>query len=268
MSAAIKLYWCRGRGRDDPAQRNFGDFLSPLLVEMLSGKSVRYAPVHKADMMAIGSILPREHKARRFGWPRRLHVWGTGTDAEDRHFSGRHYYHALRGQKSLEQVEGLRMHPALGDPGLLAAAWWAGRGHVPKRYRMGLIPHYVDQQDAALREIACLPGVCLIDVFWPVDEVLRAIQACDFVFSSSMHGLIVADAFAIPNRRLRLSSGLISDFKFVDYYSAFALDEPQPLAREMLGQLAQHDPGELIGDYQRPGLASLQDGLIKAFPCI
>ena len=70
MSVAIRLYWCRGRGRNDPAQRNFGDYLSPLLVEMLSGKAVRYAPVHRADMMAIGSILPRERKAKRFGWPR------------------------------------------------------------------------------------------------------------------------------------------------------------------------------------------------------
>lgn len=266
MSAAIKLYWCRGRGRDDPAQRNFGDFLSPLLVEMLSGKAVRYAPVHKADMMAIGSILPRERKARRFGWPRRLHVWGTGTDAEDRHFSGRHYYHALRGQKSLEQVEGLHVRPALGDPGLLAAAWWEGRGHVTKRYRIGLIPHYVDQQHPLLQQAACLPGVQLIDVFWPVAEVLRAIQACDFVLSSSLHGLIVADAFGVPNRRLRLSGGLISDFKFIDYYSAFGLDEPSPLLPEVLSGLVGVGPEVLIGDYHRPGLAQLQDGLIQAFP--
>ena len=266
MSAAIRLYWCRGRGRDDPAQRNFGDYLSPLLVEMLSGKAVRYAPVHKADMMAIGSILPRERKAKRFGWPRRLHVWGTGTDAEDRRFSARHYYHALRGQKSAAQVEGLASVPALGDPGLLAAHWWDGRAAVAKRYRVGLIPHYVDQQDVRLRAAANLPGVCLIDVFWPVEEVLRAVQACNFVFSSSMHGLIVADAFAVPNRRLRLSEGLISDFKFVDYYSAFALDEPPPLSGDILSGLAQTDPAELVGHYARPGLAQLQDGLLKAFP--
>lgn len=266
MSGVIKLYWCRGRGRDDPAQCNFGDYLSPLLVEMLSGKAVHYAPVHKAEMMAIGSILPRERKARRFGWSRRLHVWGAGTDAEDRHFSARHYYHALRGQKSAAQVEGLATLPALGDPGLLAAHWWSGREVVAKRYRIGLIPHYVDQQNAGLRDVARLPGVRLIDVFWPVEDVLRAIQACDFVFSSSMHGLIVADAFGVPNRRLRLSSGLISDFKFVDYYSAFGLDEPVPLSREMLAQLTRADPAELVGSYVRPGLAQLQEGLLKAFP--
>ncbi|MBF7729846.1 polysaccharide pyruvyl transferase family protein [Pseudomonas sp. N040] len=263
---AIKLYWCRGKGRSDPAQQNFGDYLSPLLVEMLSGQPVVYAPVHKADLMAVGSILPRVLKARRFLLPRRLHIWGAGTDAPGLHFSARHYYHALRGEKSLEQVEGLRSRPALGDPGLLAGEWWGGRPRPGKRHRIGIIPHYVDRQDPRVLAVANVPGVMLIDVFWPVEEVLRAVQGCDLILSSSMHGLIVADAFGIPNRRLRLSSGQISDFKFVDYYSAFALAEPEPLSGQVLLELAGMNLDELIGAYQRPGLESLQSGLVKAFP--
>jgi len=74
----IKLYWCRGKGRSDPNQQNFGDYLSPLLVEMLAGKPVVYAPINRAEMMAIGSILPRERKAKRFFLPHRLHIWGAG----------------------------------------------------------------------------------------------------------------------------------------------------------------------------------------------
>lgn len=263
---SIKLYWCRGKGRDDSTQRNFGDYLSPLLVEMLAEKPVVYAPVHKADMMAIGSILPRESKARRFFLPRRLHIWGAGTDAPGLSFSARHHYHALRGVKSLEQVAGVRGTPALGDPGLLAEHWWAGRPKPEKRYRVGLIPHYVDQNNPQVQAAAKLEGVCLIDVFWPVEDVLRAIQSCDFILSSSMHGLIVADSFSVPNRRLRLSAGLISDFKFVDYYSAFSLSEPEPLSAQALVALADVDPAELVGDYSRPGLAELQRGLLQAFP--
>jgi len=263
---AIKLYWWRGKGRDDAARRNFGDYLSPMLVEMLAAKPVVYAPIHKAEMMAIGSILPRERKARRFFVPRRLHIWGPGTDAPGLSFSSRHHYHALRGRKSCEQVQGLAQAPALGDPGLLAAHWWEGRPRPAKRYRIGLIPHYLDQDHPAVIEAAKQSGVQLINVFWPVLEVLRAVQSCDFILSSSMHGLIVADAFQIPNRRIRLSSGKISDFKFVDYYSAFGLDEPSPLAAEMLPGLMAMDPAEWIGDYRRPGLESLQDNLVRAFP--
>lgn len=262
----IKLYWCRGKGRDDESQRNFGDYLSPLLVEMLAGKPVIYAPVHKADMMAIGSIMPREQKARRFLLPRRLHIWGTGTDAPGLSFSARHYYHAVRGLKTREQIAGLRSFPALGDPGLLASHWWAGRATPDKRYRIGLIPHYVDRDNPHVQQAAKLPGVQLIDVFWPVEEVLRAVQACDFVLSSSMHGLIVADAFGVPNRRLTLSTGRISDYKFIDYYSAFGMDEPAPMAGDALSGLDRQDLDELFGDYARPGLGEIQAQLIKVFP--
>lgn len=265
---AIKLYWCRGKGETDEQQRNFGDYLSPLIVEMLSSKAVVYAPIYSAEMMAIGSILPRERKAKRFFLPRRLHIWGAGTDAPDLKFSGRHHYHAVRGQKSFEQISDLSQSPVFGDPGLLANYWWEGKPKPEKRYRLGVIPHYVDQKNSFVEAATKLPGVLFINVFWPVEEVLRAIQSCDFILSSSMHGLIIADAFSVPNRRLRLSDGLISDFKFVDYYSAFGMAEPQPLVKDSLLSLAYSDPADLVGNYTRPNLADLQSGLIKAFPSL
>jgi len=46
---AIKLYWHRGSGRSDAGQRNFGDYLSPLIVEAVSGRSVEYAPLKEAE---------------------------------------------------------------------------------------------------------------------------------------------------------------------------------------------------------------------------
>jgi len=263
---AIKLYWCRGKGRDNASQQNFGDYLSPLIVEMLAGKPVVYSPIAKAEMMAIGSIMNRERKAKRFLLPRRLHVWGAGTDAPGLSFSGRHFYHAVRGERTREQIDGLKSQPALGDPGLLSAQWWDGRPVPGKRYRIGLIPHYVDKGNPHLQQAAALPGVKLIDVFSPVEEVLRQIQECEFVISSSMHGLIVSDAFGVPNRRVRLSQGKVSDYKFVDYYSAFSLAEPAPLNAEDLLQLASKDPCELVGEYNRPGLDALQRGLVESFP--
>ena len=265
---AIKLYWCRGKGRDDPGQQNFGDYLSPLLVEMLSGQSVVYAPVHKADMMAVGSIMSREKKAKRYLLPRKLHIWGAGTDAPGLEFSARHYYHAVRGVMTREQIKGLKGLPALGDPGLLASLWWGSRPRPDKRYRIGLIAHYVDQTLDAVLQAADIPGVRLINVFWPVEKVLRNIQECDCIISSSMHGLIVADAFGVPNRRIVLSQGKISDYKFADYYSAFGMPEPIPLASEDLLMLPEVDLADLIGTYSRPGLEAIQGGLVRVFPDI
>lgn len=265
---SIKLFWCRGRGRADVTQQNFGDYLSPLLVEMLSRKPVVYAPVHKAQMMAIGSIMGREKKAKRFFIPRKLHIWGSGTDAASLEFSGRHYYHAVRGLKTKEQIVGLKGVPALGDPGLLSELWWQGRPVPEKRYKIGLIPHYVDQGLDVVASAGRMPGVKLINVFWPVDEVLKSIQECDFIISSSMHGLIVADSFGIPNRRIILSSGLISDYKFADYYSVFGMESPTPLLVGALLCLDKLDLTTVCEDYFRAGLSDIQDQLVKSFPVI
>lgn len=66
-----------------------------------------------------------------------------------------------------------------------------------------------------------LKGVTVIDVEIDVMTVTRQIAACGLVLSSSLHGLIVADAFGIPNQRLKFSGKLKGeDFKFSDYASA------------------------------------------------
>ncbi len=69
----IKLYWWQGEGSNDSSKQNFGDFLSPLIVGMLSGKKVVYAEPKDADMIAIGSILSRERKAK--GLFRKRELW-------------------------------------------------------------------------------------------------------------------------------------------------------------------------------------------------
>jgi len=261
----IKLYWWRGEGANDPGQRNFGDYLSPMIVEMVSGQQVVHAPPSKADMIAIGSILSRERKAKSFLFKRRLHIWGAGTDSVDRVFAGRHFYHAVEGAKTQAQIQQLVGSPALGDPGLLTDRWWAGRPRPEKRYQLGLIPHFVDQQHPALQDMAKFENTSIINVFDPVEDVMRQIQECAFIASSSMHGLILADSFGIPNRRLVFSRGIISDLKFVDYYSAFQMTEPKATTpAEWIEAEGRHPV--LQEAYERPGLEDIKDQLVAAFP--
>jgi pyruvyltransferase len=261
----IKLYWWRGDGSEDSSRRNFGDYLSPLIVEMVSGQSVKYAPLKSADMMAIGSILYRERRAKRFLFRRRLHIWGTGTDSFLRRFSGRHYYHAVRGVKTRNQIESFHGTLAFGDPGILSGDWWSGRPKPLIKYRLGLVPHFVDHKDPRVKAILNLPGVKMINVFDPVETVLKEIQQCRFILSSSLHGLIVADSFGIPNRRIVFSRGIISDFKFLDYYTAFGMDVPDPLEPESLIKGGGvHFAFEEA--YTRAGLEDIKRGLIDSFP--
>jgi hypothetical protein len=43
---------------------------------------------------------------------------------------------------------------------------------------------------------------------------------CDTVLSSSLHGLILAEALGIPSKRLRLTK-MPGDFKFDDFYASY-----------------------------------------------
>jgi pyruvyltransferase len=262
---AIKLYWHRGSGRSDPQKRNFGDYLSPLIVEAVSGQAVSYAPLKSADMMAIGTILANEYKAKRFGLNRRIHIWGSGCGQPDERFSGRHYYHAVRGRETLRRIAGQPDVRALGDPGLLAEM--LVRRPPQKRFKLGFVPHYVDQGCPEALSFAAIDGVHLINVFDDPLSVLAHIAACDYVVSSSLHGLVIADAYGVPNARVRFSEGLIDELKFVDYYSAFKIEPPPVLCAADLPGIAA-DPDSLAAAYARDALPEIQASLIKSFPSI
>jgi hypothetical protein len=269
MMKPLKLYWCRGEGRSDTSKQNFGDYLSPVLVEKLSGRKVEYSPVQNADLIAVGSVLGRERKAKYWwGGKRRLHIWGAGTGSEQAIYSGHHHYHAVRGALTLAQIQGAPAQVALGDPGLLAPLVLDREADkTAKKIRVGIIPHYADQSEPAVAELAAsIPGAKVIDVFLPVCQVLEEISSCDFVFSSSMHGLIVADAFAVPNHWLLLSRGRISEYKFADYYSAFGLAEVLPLLPCELVDGGVGLLDRIAGEYSRPGILEVKEGLLRSFP--
>jgi pyruvyltransferase len=261
----IKLYWWRGEGAENPLQQNFGDYLSPLLVEMVAGKPVIYAPVEQADMFAIGTILKRERKARRLLLPRRLHIWGSGAGEASERFSSRHFYHAVRGTFTQERIcPSTSITPVLGDPGLLVRDYWSGRPRPDKRYSLGVIPHFIDQDSEAVRQLLSISGSRLINVFSPIDEILSEVMRCHYVVSSSMHGLIVSDAFGIPNRRIVISGRIKSSEKFADYYSAFGM--PEPVWLEPSSIEGSKDPATLIGDYPTRNVDRVCNDLVRAFP--
>lgn len=254
----LKLYWSSSLKQ---GRKNFGDWLSPCLVRELSGREVVHTPPNGCDLVAIGSLLQR---VKHHWWNRRLHIWGTGFIAAGPQVTAYHEYHALRGQSSAAMIRGLP-RPSLGDPGLLAACLLPDHASLPKRHALGLVPHYKDQRHPAVQRLQeLIPQARLIDVLAEPLEVLRAIAGCEFILSSSLHGLIVADAFGLPNAWFEFSSAVRgARFKFRDYYSAFGIMEPQPLTLE------NFDPADiewLAASYRREALAELQRGLLSSFP--
>ncbi|WP_256819213.1 polysaccharide pyruvyl transferase family protein [Pseudomonas putida] len=261
----IKLYWCRGSGRSDESKQNFGDYLSSMIVEMVSNRRVVYSNVKSADMIAIGSILDRTKKAKILGIPRRLHVWGAGSGKPLEVYSSRHHYHAVRGQKCMEQIRGLSGSPVFGDPGLLASLL-VKRPSV-KKFKVGIIPHISHRNSPAIAFLQSrYAGSKIIDVYSPVRQVLEEIGSCDFVLSTSLHGLIVADSYGVPNQWLCIERNPHWEFKFYDYYSGVGVDGACPVTPKKIRLDPSWSIDECIGNYSRPNLETIQDSLVRAFP--
>ncbi|WP_402466788.1 polysaccharide pyruvyl transferase family protein [Isoptericola aurantiacus] len=264
----ISLWWWRWQY---PKELNFGDEVTAPLLERITGRPVRHSEPGEADIVGAGSVLVGLLK----GNPRRFPaIWGSGFM--------RPYTHALRDDLRVSALRGRlsaehfpqdrRQQIALGDPGLLAHLLVDGR--VRKRYAVGVIPHYKDKSEPAVGAMRGLSDqVRLIDVAWTPEEVAREIAACEVVISSSLHGMIFADALGVPNAHLRLSErvggarhGL---FKYRDYYSAFGAErQHDPWSPDDVAGLSVERLVGRVQDRFRPpvGLDALQRGLLQSVP--
>lgn len=206
---AVQAYWWN----EVP---NFGDALAPLLLERFAYLRVEWSPVSRARIASVGSILDHipplwdgiilgSGKLRE---DTRVHLLGARSRAAATIL-------ALRGPLSAKGIPGSY---ALGDPGILADELV---GPQEKLWDLGILPHFSDTE-LVPRFRALTPAQQSIRVIHPGTDpltVLREIGSCRQIVTSSLHGMIVADAFGIPRRveacpKPHVSGG---EYKFRDY---------------------------------------------------
>lgn len=261
----MRMYWWR---LENSPKRNFGDEISQYLVREIFGRTCEWASPHSCEIVAAGSII---ELALGTKFANRPALWGAGFMREeddlitDQDFA----VAAVRGTRSRERLESGRAGVTVGDPGLLADALLEAT--PPKKYLLGVVPHFLDAEVAELGWIRAQAGVRVIDATADPRRVVEEIASCETVLSSSLHGLIVADSLGVPNGHLRLSTNQFIGgmYKFRDYYSAFA--DPDRHFLVSTGRLlAMGVPAvaEHIREHYRPplDLPSLKENLIKAFP--
>lgn len=250
----IKLFWveCGTAGR----WTNFGDWYSQVLVRAISGDEVeRVDKPEDADLVAVGSLLhlvPGSYAGS---------IWGTGIIAEEQKmlYPWAKIY-ALRGKLTAQRL-GIKKDIPLGDPLLLLQ-----RPKIEPRFELGIAPHYVDFENVEIWNLARRnESVLVIDPL--ARDAPERIASCKNIISSSLHGLVVADAYGIPNLHVLFSDGKISGntFKFRDYYSALGIDDPIPLRFDK-----QHTLKMLLGyiqdSYQVKQLDDIRRDLLQVFP--
>ncbi|MEQ1493661.1 MAG: polysaccharide pyruvyl transferase family protein, partial [Terricaulis sp.] len=205
---AINAYWWA----DKP---NFGDALTPLLLESFDFSVIRAEP-EDAEVCVIGSVLERLTSFRGA-------IIGSGfiRAGETAQFPNARLL-ALRGP--LSGARAGATSNTYGDAGLLAPRLLASPPRA--QLRVGIIPHYVDENSPAVSDIAQrhTGAVRIIDVKQPTLEVINQICECEVILSSSLHGLVVAEAFNRRTAWLSLSDRVIGEgFKFRDHYAALGV---------------------------------------------
>lgn len=173
---------------------------------------------------------------------------------------------AVRGHRTRNRWPQAK-NAAFGDPGLLVDRAYPELKDIPKRYKVGVIPHYVDFQNMGLREWLRnnRETTVGIDICGRLYDVLRTINECEYILSSSLHGLVFADSYGIPNSWIYLSPGISGGcFKYHDYYSVFGIEEPAALPFGVSSKVS--DILAQVENYSRPGLEGIKDGLIQAWP--
>lgn len=235
---------------------NWGDALNPVLVELLAGRPAQLLQGYFYDRyLVVGSILGTADSHAQ--------VWGSGFIREDEQvLDTPRAVFAVRGPltRNLLLKAGISCPEVYGDPALLLPRFFDPA--VAVTHEVGVIPHVVDKGCDWIREHQHTPGVKIIDVEGGVWNFVKDVKSCKIILSSSLHGLICADAYGIPNAWIQLSDQLIGgDFKFRDY--RLSIGDGEPLALAVAGRSS---PLELARNAKHHPLRLDLAGLLKSCP--
>ena len=205
-------------------ENNWGDKVNPYLVEKLTGTKVIssnsiYNFLAKPELLGIGSII--------VGDLSNYVIWGSGIISEKTELLTKpKEILALRGHNTLRKIKEVGGNcEVFGDPVLLFPEIFS-QSQVVKKYKYGIVPHFKDKQSIGIQKIASLqnPEIKIIDIQSGIEEFVIDILSCESILSSSLHGLILAEAYGIPTCRVVFSEKLLGgDFKFYDYYSGVGI---------------------------------------------
>lgn len=197
---------------------NFGDELARVVVELILAKrgATLLDEVASANkLLTIGSALHRAADGTV--------IWGTGLHGAS--LDHDHAYtsldvRAVRGPltaKFLRQ-RGIDVPAVYGDPAFLLPHIDCGRYRPTGKYPVGIVPNLYDMRFVEQTRVAeKFPELRIIDPRRAWNTVVADIMDHAFIIASSLHGLVIADAYGIPSRYVRLTEKE-NILKYHDYY--------------------------------------------------
>lgn len=298
MKKKINLFWFRhlkGYG-------NFGDELNPYIISKLSDIEIDYIDVNYLNdnkllifkilthdllknkiklifffkyiyinfvsrpelFLAIGSVL-------QFCNTNKAIVWGSGMLSADSMLPNANYL-AVRGYKTIDRINelGFEAPSVVGDPALLLPLLYTGKSE--KKYKVGIIPHYVHYEFYANKVHDNWLVINLLD---KIEDVIDQINQCELTISTSLHGVITSHAYGVKslwaiNKKKQLSG---DNIKFADYFSSVIIKDYEPVNLDnyidkdedtVVSEILLHFEKVLLPE--ESAISRIQNDLLRVFP--
>ncbi len=279
-------------------KNNYGDDLAWFIVSHLADDRLRYCiPFDWKRFFINFLIFARDALFRRcfntFPWPysakqdvlmvtgsllglakKNCTVWGCGITFSDDRPDPRAKIAAVRGPCTMECVRAAGISSggvATGDPGLLMPLLLPRRRKAD--FKVGIIAHINDVQKLAadFKNDGDILFITLDTRRQSVESVTERICSCESIFSSSLHGLIVAHAYGIPALRIDSANIPGDGVKFKDYLASVGIGFYEPFSAGRIAGLTPQQRTELFHDRMSdalPGadIRKIQIDLLKAAP--
>jgi len=216
VRCAVNLIYCKytkGQGYG-----NFGDELSVFITQNLINTK-RYKLLLLTNriclnLVCIGSYI---HNAIRGSY-----IFGSGIRTPDKNGIPRNPKSlkicAVRGPKTRDflMVIGLKVPEIYGDPALLLPRFYTPTCYPELSDKIAVIPHISNYNNYQAQHL----DTTRYELINPTEHwqtVINKLTSCKQVISSSLHGLICADAYGVPNIWLTEYELIEGRFKFEDY---------------------------------------------------
>lgn len=236
------------------SEANLGDMLSPVIYKwMLDKASISQDKKTRKTrhLMALGSILGGNGFFDAT-------VWGSGIKSFDQiaALSKRRYFQKLdircvRGPLTRYALQGCgyKCSESYGDPAVLMPLIY--NPEIEKTHKIGTIPHFKQTFDS-MPDVKNI-NICTDNYKQFIDELL----SCEKIVSSSLHGIILAEAYGIP--AVFLGAGRDFEmFKYLDWY--YSTGRKNILIASTIEEAIKTEPMEI------PDVSSMQKNLIETFP--
>lgn len=256
----LKLWYWRYGSENEAG--NFGDEITKDIILKLFGYNSIWKPVNECEIIGAGSVIESTLNEASNNI---INIWGSGFIIPGETYNTSNikniHFCAVRGHISRDRLGNPDI--VTGDPGLLANIVY--KRSSQRSEKIGVVVHYVDEDQLVVQRMKKDDRFIMIDPIDSPQNVVKKITECQLILSSSLHGLVFADSFGIPNAHIRLSDKVVGgNYKFRDYYSAIGITY-HPADIEKL--FDDDYLASLRKNYQPiTGLCQIQRKLVRAFP--